>query len=132
MFKVTRMLLFLVGCLSNTVAQADGASSHDWSPLLSPTLTDSVPLLAYDSPPSTLSFSSSFDKLNFQDSSTFGRASKLRSLSLLTLAQFKKSRLFLGIDDRGVLGLHINAARRGDDRSLEVARMPYLRDKTSN
>lgn len=130
MFRVTRVMLFLVGCLSHTVAQADGVSSRDWSPLLSSTLTDSMPLPAYDSPSPTQSFSPSFDKLHFQDSSTFGRASKLRSLSLLTLAQFRKSRLFLGVNNRGVLGLHFNEAKRGDDRSLEVARMPYLRSKT--
>ena len=58
-----------------------------------------------------------------------GRASRLRSLSLLTLAEFRKSRVFLGVDDRGVLGLHINAARKSDDRHLEVARMPWLRGK---
>lgn len=131
MFRVTRVLLFLVGLLSNTFAQADRASLHDWSPVLSTTLTDSVPLPAYDSPPATPSLSSGFDKLDFQDSSAVGRASRLRSLSLLTLAQFKKSRLFLGVNHRGVLGLHFNAAKQGDDRSLEIARMPYLRNKTS-
>lgn len=132
MFKFTRVMLFLVGCLSHTVAHADNASSRDWSPLLATTITDSMPLPAYDSTSPVRSFSSSFDKLDFQDSSTVGRASKLRSLSLLTLAQFKKSRLFLGINSRGVLGLHFNAANPGDDRSIEVARMPYLRNQASD
>ena len=69
---------------------------------------------------------STLDKLEFQDSSTMGRARTIRSLSLLTLAEFKKSRLYLGVNKRGLLGLHFNAAIRSGDRCLEVARMPYL------
>jgi hypothetical protein len=132
MFKAIRMVLILIGLLPHAVVHADGTTSRDWSPALSTTLTDSVPLPAYESPPPTRSFTSSFDKLHFQDSSAVGRASKLRSLSLLTLAEFRKSRVFLGVNNRGVLGLHFNMARKGDDRCLEVARMPYLRNKTSD
>lgn len=129
MFKVNRVMLFIIGFLFHSVAQADDSSSQDWSPSLSTTLNESLPLPEYEPTSSTQSLSPGLDKLHFQDSSTVGRASKLRSLSLLTLAQFKKSRLFLGVNSRGVLGLHFNAAKHGDDRSLEVARMPYLRNQ---
>jgi hypothetical protein len=80
--------------------------------------------------PLTVAFADSteatLDKLEFQDSSTMGRVRNIRSLSLLTLAEFKTSRLYLGVNKRGLLGLHFNAAIRSGDRCLEVARMPYL------
>jgi hypothetical protein len=74
---------------------------------------------------------STLDKLEFQDSSTLGQARKIRSLSLLTLAEFKKSRLYFGVNKRGLLGLHFNAATRSNDRCLEVARMPYLQRRST-
>lgn len=74
---------------------------------------------------------STLDNLEFQDSSTMGRALKMRSLSLLTLAESRKSRLYIGVNKRGLLGLHFNAAIRSDDRCLEVARMPYLEKRGS-
>ena len=67
--------------------------------------------------------------LNFQDESALARASRLQSLSLLTLAEFGTSRLFLGINGDGLLGLHFNVLpRNGDERYLEVVRMPYLKE----
>ena len=74
---------------------------------------------------------STLDKLEFQDSSTLGQARKIRSLSLLTLAEFKKSHLYFGVNKRGLLGLHFNAATRSGDRCLEVARMPYLQKRST-
>jgi hypothetical protein len=50
-------------------------------------------------------------------------------LSLLTLAEIGQTRLFLGVNDEGLLGLHFNALPRdGDERYLEVIRMPYLKE----
>ena len=72
-----------------------------------------------------LSFSN-LDELEFLDLSAIGRARKIRSLSLLTLAEFKKSRLYIGVNKRGLLGLHFNSVKQSDARCLEVARMPYL------
>jgi hypothetical protein len=38
-----------------------------------------------------------------------------------------QTRLFLGVNDDGLVGLHFNLfSRAGDERYLEVARMPYL------
>lgn len=64
---------------------------------------------------------------SFQDSSALGRVSKLRYLSLFTLMETGQTRLFLGVNDDGLLGLHFNAVSEGrDERFLELVRMPYL------
>jgi len=68
---------------------------------------------------------------HIQDTGVLSRVSKLRRLSLLTLAEFGQTRLFLGIDEEGLVGLHFNVLpQSGSERYLEVARMPYL-PKTS-
>lgn len=70
-------------------------------------------------------------QFEFQDSSALGRLRNLRSLSLLTLAETKRSKLFLGMNRRGLLGLHFGyTPGDGNDRSLELARMPYLKRET--
>jgi hypothetical protein len=67
--------------------------------------------------------------LEFQENTALERISRLRSLSLLTLAEFGPSRLFLGVNDEGLVGLHFNVLPRFDhDRYLEVIRMPYLNE----
>jgi hypothetical protein len=66
-------------------------------------------------------------EFNFQDDSALARVSKLRNLSLLTLAEIGQTRLFLGVNNDGLVGLHFNLfSRAGDARYLEVVRMPYL------
>ena len=68
---------------------------------------------------------------DFQEAGAWSRVSKLRGLSLLTLAEFGQTRLFLGVNKDGLAGLHFDVfPRYGDKRYLEVVRMPYLR-KTS-
>lgn len=65
--------------------------------------------------------------LRFQDASTMARVSRMRKLSLLTLAQSGQTRLFLGVNEDGVVGVHFSAFPvRGDDDYLELVRMPYL------
>ena len=67
--------------------------------------------------------------INFRDGSALARISKLRNLSLLTLAEVGQTRLFLGVNDDGLVGLHFNAfPRDGDAHYLEVVRMPYLKE----
>ncbi len=66
--------------------------------------------------------------VDFQDNSALGRISKLRNLSLLTLAETGETRLFLGVNDDGLVGLHFIAIpRRDNDRYTSLARMPYLK-----
>ena len=69
------------------------------------------------------------DDVDFQDGSMLGRLSRLRNLSFLTLAEIGGSRLFLGVNEDGLAGLHFNAfSRSAGERFVEVVRMPYLKD----
>jgi len=67
---------------------------------------------------------------DFEDASALARIGKLQSLSLLTLAEVGQTRVFLGVDDKGLVGLHFNVLVRDlAEGSLEMARMPYLKEK---
>lgn len=69
-----------------------------------------------------------FVDVDFQDNSALGRVSKIRNLSLLTLAESQRTRLFLGVNDDGLVGLHFIAVPKfGERRFLSLARMPYLK-----
>lgn len=70
---------------------------------------------------------------DFEDRSVLTRASKLRNLSLLTLARIRHTRVYLGVNDDGLVGLHFNASPHdSDERYLELARMPYLKQNESD
>ena len=130
MFKGMKVTLIVATSLVSAVASADAA---DWAKHYSTHVTGLMPVPAMKSAAQIEDTYTVFGELEFQDSSAVGRASNIRSLSLLTLAEFGKSRLFLGVDKRGLIGLHFNVTRRrGDDRCLEVARMPYLRRSTAD
>ena len=67
--------------------------------------------------------------IEFQDPNAFTRVTRLRTLSLLTLASSGRSRLFFGVNEEGLLGFHFRAVSRGnDERYLELGRMPYLKE----
>ena len=56
------------------------------------------------------------------------RVSRMRKLSLLTLAQSGQSRLFLGVNEEGLVGVHFSAfSLRNDGDYLELVRLPYLK-----
>lgn len=60
------------------------------------------------------------------------RISRLRNLSLLTLANKGQMRFFLGVNADGLVGLHITLlSRRDEGRIFEMLRMPYLRQSQS-
>ncbi len=126
MIKAIRMTLMLIGLLPHSVALADSTYAPDRShePSL-PTIATARVSMSYPISDARLSFSN-LDELEFLDLSAIGRVRNIRSLSLLTLAEFKKSRLYIGVNKRGLLGLHFSAAKQSDARCLEVARMPYL------
>jgi len=68
---------------------------------------------------------------DFQEAGAWSHARELRGLSLLTLAEFGHTRLFLGVNKEGLAGLNFEVfPSYGGKRYLEVVRMPYLR-KTS-
>lgn len=141
MLKASSTILFLVSLLFsiNVLADEDPAFDAD-APLssvfaryLDTWRSDSEhdsPALLHE-PMLTTAFSDSESQpianLDFRNSAAIARVGRLRELSLLTLAEGKGARLFFGVDKRGLVGLHLKAlARGGDERCLEVARMPYL------
>ena len=65
--------------------------------------------------------------IDFEDSDFLAKVSKLRRVSFVTLGEVGEAQLFLGVNDKGLLGIHFNAYReRSSDRHLEMYRMPYL------
>lgn len=66
--------------------------------------------------------------IHFEDSDLISRLSKLRGLSMLTMAEVGAARLFFGVNDEGLVGLHFNSGAGDlDARHVEVLRMPYLK-----
>ena len=64
---------------------------------------------------------------DFQNASVLTRFGKVRSLALVTVAETRQARLFLGVNNDGVVGLHFSALpRRGATSNLEWLRLPYL------
>lgn len=142
MQKAKLMLLLLFGALHPAAVVADDAGlpggDNDGLPVTA-TSTDSLqPLSSYPSrwqlshPVETMDLSKDASPLitdiEFSDPGALARVSKVRELSLLTLAEVGRTRLFLGVSEKGLLGFHLGALPRlGDERCLEVARMPYLK-----
>ena len=60
----------------------------------------------------------------FREDSTLERIGRLRNLSFVTLAKTRRTRLFLGVNEDGLVGLHFNTlSQYGDDRVLELYRV---------
>ena len=144
MRKASWMALFTIGMLLTAACIADEEthSSTDVGPL--PDVTLSVDPLNPESWYSSrwqlsrslepMAFSDDWPQaiadFDFQDRSALGRASRLDSLSFLTLAEIGQTRVFLGVNDEGLVGLHFNIFPRAlGERQLEVVRMPYLKEK---
>ncbi len=73
------------------------------------------------------------NELHFEDSDLVSRLSKLRGLSVLTMAEVGPARLFFGVNDEGLVGLHFNTgASDPGDIHVEVLRMPYLKDDSDD
>jgi hypothetical protein len=68
------------------------------------------------------------DDVSFRDGSKLGRLKSIRQLSILTFTDNGSSRLYLGVNEEGIFGIHMSfLARKHSDRFAEVLRMPYLR-----
>jgi hypothetical protein len=66
-------------------------------------------------------------ELQLDDGSTIARLTRVRNLSLLTMARFRHSRFFFGVNSEGIVGFHLAGSSRDEDaRFLEVARLPHL------
>lgn len=136
------LALLIIGMLLSAAGFADDAKSFnaDGEPL--PVVALSIETLLADSeyafhwqpfhPADEMAYSDDWPRpitdFDFRDASALARVSKLRRLSLLTLAEMGHTRLFLGVNEEGIVGLHFSALRHNDDeRYLELVRMPYLK-----
>lgn len=119
MTRASRIGLLIVGTLLSADIVADDALSRYASRWQLSQPTETIIVSSDESQP--------IARFDFQNSDAFSRVKKLRELSLLTLAEVGKARLFIGVNDEGLVGLHFRAfPRPGDERSLEIVRMPYL------
>lgn len=91
-------------------------------------LTAPAPALAWES-----DFAHPLADIRYEDANLLSRFSRIRRLSLLTLAEIWDAQFYFGVNREGYLGLHLGApSRRSGDRQLEVARMPYLKDRQTD
>ena len=101
--RVIFSLAFAVSLLHTTAATAEEAKTE---PVQYTSITDFV---APTQSLYTIEWRYDIDDLDFQDNSPLGRISRIRRLSLLTLAETPDSRFFLGVDSNGIFGLHFYA-----------------------
>jgi hypothetical protein len=142
MYKSSLMGQLTIGVLLSTASLADEADFSRTGSEQLLAVTRSVESLLAESgyvsrwqlkrPIESMSYSGDWQHpiadVDFQDNSALGRVSKLRNLSLLTLAETGRTRLFLGVNDDGLVGLHFIAfPKYGDERYLSLVRMPYLK-----
>ena len=61
------------------------------------------------------------------NASGLGKLMRVRSLSLLTLASAGETRLFIGVSDDGVPGVHLaRLSKKQRARHVELSRLPFL------
>ena len=128
MHKAAWIMLSTIGVPLSAAVLADDAT---FSETTDAALSTYVPYAASAYSPNRRSFH--LTDLDFRDDSTLVRVGKLRNLSLLTLVKVGQGRLFLGVNDDGLMGLHFNAGTRGgDERYLEMARVPKLKKNAAD
>lgn len=94
---------FIGPCLGLLVAAGVCAEETD-PPRLEPLPVPEIPL-AVD-PSISDDWMQAIDDLEFVDNSTYARIKRMREFSFLTLADSETSRLFLGVNSDGLVGLH--------------------------
>lgn len=142
MQRACRMVLVVVSMLLPAAVLADDArtslsdsDTSDFNSLSSSAYwRESGYAVSWQTPllvePANYSFESmsAIEPLEFRDPGALARVSKVRELSLLTLAEVGKARFFFGVNRAGLFGFHLGALPNlGDERSVELARMPYLK-----
>ena len=146
MFKASWMVLLTIGMLLPARGIADEATTSETDGHALQDATISIEALQAElwnasgwhdiHPVDAMAYSDNSPRpigdFDFRETDALARVSKLRSLSLLTLAEFGQSRFFLGVNNEGLVGLHFDAFSRDDsERSLELVRMPYLKENES-
>ena len=140
MWTSGRIAQYVFAMLVSSVAFAGDAVSTSPGPDQAPQVATPASLLPYsaqwlpDASAYSLTdsdrYSQSFTAMDFRDDSALARLGKIRNLSLLTLAETRRSRVFLGVNADGLVGLHFVAfAEDGADRYLSLVRLPYLKKK---
>ena len=135
MLKKSSMPVLVISMLMSGSGLADDLAQPKLTPAAEAFLAD-LEQSSRRQPPGYLqpisytdNFLRSFPDLKFTDGGFLDRVSHLRRVSFLTFAEIGQSQLFLGVNNKGLLGLHFNAYRnRGKERQLELLRMPYLLD----
>ena len=142
MIKASLVTVLTIGLLWSAAGFADDVQPSRTESELLPVATLSVETMAAESkipsrwrpihPAYTTTYSDDWLRPNadfdVQYEGALSRASKLRGLSLFTLAELGKARLFLGVTKEGLVGLHFDVLTRyGAEQYLEVVRMPYLK-----
>ena len=135
--------LFTTGLLWSAAGLADDVQDSKTGDELLPVVTLSVETMFAElaiparwrliHPPEATAYSvglvQPITDFNFQDADALSRLSEIRGLSLFTFAEIRQTRLFLGVNEKGLVGLHFDLSPNyGGERYLEVFRMPYLKE----
>ena len=88
-------------------------------------LRDSAPEPVYGN-----DYANPLSEIRFEDGGMISRVSRIRRLSLLTVAEVGDAQLYFGVNRDGLFGVHLGALSGNQgERQLEFARMPYLKDR---
>jgi len=100
MRRASRIAMLMIGSLGCGCVLADDSDIPAYESAL---ITD------YDVPlelPTRSDWYKAINELEFQDNSTLGRLKRVREVSFLTLVETRQSRIFLGVNSDGLVGLH--------------------------
>ena len=147
MFNASRLAQLILCVLLSSAASADDANLPDTGRGSLPVTTPSLETLLAESeygrrwrlvhPVETGTYTENWTRpitsLRFEHTSTISRLGKLRNLALLTLAETRRTRLFVGVNADGLVGVHFYVVNPSDDeRYVELVRMPYLEGDEPN
>ena len=133
MCKTGSMSILIIAVLWSTSAFADDVAQAELTPAAKAFIADLERSSRWQAPDtfSPIYLSNNFLRplpdMNFEDGSLLQRVSKLRRVSLLTVAEIGEAQFFFGLNNDGLLGLHFNIdKKKRKERQLELLRMPYL------
>jgi len=147
MIRTRRLSLLVIGTLLSAAAFADDDASSDTEanssapppPSLEKLLEESAYAERWRFKPPIATVPHPADEsrpivdVEFQESSGLARITENHSLTFLNLAGSGKTRLFLGVNEDGLVGLHYRAvSRRDESDSSESDRMPDIRESATD
>lgn len=147
MFKASRLAHLTLYLLLSSAVSADDANLPDTGRGSLPVTTPSLDALLAESeygrrwqlvdPVEAVTYTENWTRpitsFRFEHTSTISRLGKLRNLALLTVAETRRTRLFVGVNADGLVGVHFYVVNPSDDeRYLELVRMPYLEKDQPN